>query len=436
MTAREQLARPDDVSAGLPRRDLRQVVATLSAAQITSWGVLYYAFTVLQGPISADTGWSHVAIAAAFSAAQVVNGATGIWVGRHIDAYGPRRVMTSFGLLAVAALALIATATTFWVFAAGWLLAGAAMAGSLYPPAFAALTHWGGPDRVRALTTLTLVGGLASTVFAPLTTFLDQAVGWRSTYLLLAVVLLMAVTPLHWWGLAKPWSPSARASQPDLALGVDDGPALEPSADTLAWDPRAVTRSRPFVLLAFGAALLTLATYALVVNLIPALVDAGLSPGVAALALGLGGVGQVAGRLGYARFAAATTPTGRLVIVGTATAAATVALAMAPPLPAVVIGLSVLLGLARGVYTLIQATAVTDRWGTQAYGRLSGILTAPSLIAGAAAPFVGAALAAVLGGWTGAFLALSGLAAAGTVVVACSAPTRPRARPARSSVNS
>jgi MFS family permease len=435
MTARHEVARPDGVSAGLPRRDLWQVVATLSAAQITSWGVLYYAFTVLQGPISADTGWSHVAIAAAFSAGQVVNGATGIWVGRHLDAYGPRRLMTGFGLLAVTALVVIATASSFWTFAAGWLLAGAAMAGSLYPPAFAALTHWGGAGRVRALTTLTLVGGLASTVFAPLTTSLDQAVGWRTTYLLLAAVLLIAVTPLHWWGLAKPWTPAGHVHELDSDVPHDDlDEVSENSAGgTTVTDPRAVTRSAPFVLLATGAALLTLATYALVVNLVPALVDGGLSPGTAALALGLGGVGQVAGRLGYARFAAATTPTGRLVIVGAATAAATVALALAPPIPALVIVIAMLLGLARGVYTLIQATAVTDRWGTHAYGRLSGVLTAPSLLAAAAAPFVGAALAAVLGSWTGAFLALAGLAAVGAVVIACSAPPRVPVRPVTSS---
>jgi MFS family permease len=181
-----------------------------------------------------------------------------------------------------------------------------------------------------------------------------------------------------------------------------------------------VARSRPFVLLASGTALLALATYGLVVNLIPALVAGGLSPGTAALALGLGGVGQVAGRLGYARLAAATTPTSRLVIVGVATAGATIALALAPPAPVVVIGLAMLVGLARGTYTLIQATAVTDRWGTHAYGRLSGVLTAPSLLAAAAAPFVGAVLAALLEGWTGAFLALAALAATGTVVVAVS----------------
>ena len=56
------------------------------------------------------------------------------------------------------------------------------MAGTLYPPAFAALTHWGGARRVRALTTLTLVAGLASTVFAPLASALDDVLGWRQAY--------------------------------------------------------------------------------------------------------------------------------------------------------------------------------------------------------------------------------------------------------------
>lgn len=396
----------DGPRSGLPGRELRQVVTTLSAAQITCWGVLYYAFTVLQGPISTETGWSHVAIAGAFSASQVVSGATGIWVGRHIDARGPRRIMTGAGLLAVAALVVIAIAPTFWAFTAGWLLAGVAMAGTLYPPAFAALTHWGGHRRVQALTTLTLVGGLASTVFAPLTTALDQATGWRTTYLVLAAGLLLVVTPLHWWGLSQPWAPPAAA--------------VRAPSDGQVWDSRQVTRSRPFVLLAAGNAALTLVTYALVVNLVPALDDEGLTPRMAAIALGLGGVGQVAGRLGYARFAAATTPTSRLVVIGAVTAAGTAALALTPPTAGAVIALAVMLGLARGIYTLIQATAVTDRWGTHAYGHLTGILTAPSLAAGAAAPFVGAALAAVLGGWDNAFLALAGLATAGTAVVATS----------------
>lgn len=42
--------------------------------------------------------------------------------------------------------------------------------------------------------------------------------------------------------------------------------------------------------------------------------------------------------------------------------------------------------------TLLQATAVTDRWDPPHYGHLSGLLGAPATIASALAPFAGAAL--------------------------------------------
>jgi len=44
---------------------------------------------------------------------------------------------------------------------------------------------------VQALTTLTLVAGLASTVFAPLAAGLDDWLGWRDAYLVLLAGLLV-----------------------------------------------------------------------------------------------------------------------------------------------------------------------------------------------------------------------------------------------------
>ncbi len=82
------------------------------------------------------------------------------------------------------------------------------------------------------------------------------------------------------------------------------------------------------------------------------------------------------------------------------------------------------LGLARGIYTLVQATAVTDRWGPTAYGRLNGILTAPALAASAVAPFAGAALAHLLGSYADAFLVLAGLAAVAAVLMFGAMPRR------------
>lgn len=42
--------------------------------------------------------------------------------------------------------------------------------------------------------------------------------------------------------------------------------------------------------------------------------------------------------------------------------------------PAVaLVAIAVLLGVARGIFLLLQATAVSDRWGTADYGHLSGL---------------------------------------------------------------
>jgi len=389
---------------------LRRVVAVLSVTQIISWGVLYYAFAALSSSITADTSWSSVSVTGAFSLSQLVAAGAGIWVGRHIDGYGPRRVMTAGSLLAVPAVLVIATATSLAAFYAGWVLAGVAMAGVLYPPAFAALTHWAGDGRVGALTTLTLVAGLASTVFAPLSSELDDRLGWRGAYLTLLMVLVLFTVPLHWWGLRKPWRSTAGHE-----AHVDASAAVAAKARTVA-------RSRPFILLAAAMALTSLSIFAVVVNLVPMLEEQGMSRNLAAVALGLGGVGQVTGRLGYAWFAARTSVSARTVTVILAVAAATAALALAPALTLLLIGLGMLVGLARGIYTLIQATAITDRWGPSAYGTLNGLLTAPSLVASASAPFVGAALAQLLGSYSSAFLVLAGLAVVAALLAVSATP--------------
>jgi hypothetical protein len=68
--------------------------------------------------------------------------------------------------------------------------------------------------------------------------------------------------------------------------------------------------------------------------------------------------------------------------------------------------------------TLLQATAVTDRWGTTHYGHLSGLLTAPASAASALAPFAGAVMAAPLGGYPHLFTALVAAVAALTAAAA------------------
>lgn len=392
----------------LDRAGLRRVLAVLCLTEITSWGILYYAFPVLAVSISRDTGWSLPAITAAFSLGQLFAALTGIPVGRILDRVGPRAVMTAGSVFAVPALVMVALAPNIVVFYVGWFLAGLAMGAVLYPPAFAALTRWWGEDRLKALMILTLAAGLASTVFAPLTAALEQGTDWRTTYLALTAILAVVTIPTHWFGLRGPWP---RPPAP-----------LHESFD----DHAGIARSRAFALLVITLCLGAFATSAGVFTLVPLLQERGFSPTLAALALGLGGAGQVLGRIGYLPLAARSTVMTRTLVILTATAVATALLGVVTGVTAL-IAVSIGAGLVRGIFTLVQATAITDRWGATHYGRLNGILSAPVVIVMALGPWAGTALSAWTGSFARAYLVLGGIA---LLAVGTGALAKARAVPA------
>ncbi|MGI3226122.1 MFS transporter [Streptomyces sp. GTA36] len=386
----------------------RGVLPALCATQIVSGGVVYYAFPVLNGRITADTGWSTTSTTAAFSGALLVSAFTGIFVGRILDHRGPRAVMTIGSVLGVAAVLLLAYAPNLAVFTAAWLLAGVAMAATFYEPAFAAVTRWWGEDRVRALTIVALAGGLASTAFAPLTAALAEHLSWRTTYVVLAVILAAVTIPANALALRAPWPPTP------------------PHRTQHADDSRSVAHSRPFLLLAAALTFNAFTMYAVIIGLVPLMTERGASPTTAAWALGLCGAGQTLGRTLYAALARRTGVTTRTVALITMGGGTTALLATVPgPVPLLVV-LAVIAGMVRGNLTLLQATAITDRWGTSQYGRLSGLLAAPATIASALAPFAGAALAGPLGGYPGLFMALALASVAAALFAAGGTPRRPQ----------
>jgi MFS family permease len=406
--------RTDAAGVETPRHSPRRALIALCLTQITSWGILYYAFPVALASITASTGWSATAATAAFSAGLIVSALAGIPVGHWLDRYGPRRVMTAGSLLAAPATVGIALAPSYGWFVAAWLVAGLAMAAVFYQAAFAALTRWYGDRRVRALTAVTLVAGLASTVFAPLTHVLLDHLDWRTTYLVLAGVLAVVTVPLHALALTPPW----RRVEGQGAPGADpDGP-----------DRRRVpaeARTPGFVLLSAALMLAAFGLYAASLTLIPLLTGRGVSAGLAATTLGLLGAGQLLGRLGYGPLATRTSPTRRSVTIIVASAATIAVLAVLTGPPALLVAAAIAMGAARGAGTLLQATVVAERWGTARYGALSGLFSAPITVASAVAPWGGTALAELVGSYPAMYWLLSSAVVLGAVLAACSGRTKP-----------
>ena len=203
----------------------RHLVGWLSLGQLISWGSVYYLFALIMAPVEQALGLTRVESSLAFSLALLVEGLLGYPVGRWLDRGHERVLMTSGSVALGLCLAAHSFVTTKAGFYAVWLGMGAGMAATLYTPAFAVVTRRYPQDFRRAIITLTFLGGLASTVFLPLISWLISHWGWRQALLALAALHLLVCAPLHFLllkhapagGQTGRTAGSSPAAAPDLA---------------------------------------------------------------------------------------------------------------------------------------------------------------------------------------------------------------------------
>lgn len=361
-------------SAPLPH-DVRRAVVGLGVTQILAWASVYYAIGA-SGPTLAEAlGLSSTLVYGGFSLALVVGALLAPAVGRAVDRLGGRRVLGAGSLIAALGLALSGLAQGL----ASWLLAcvviGAAIATSLYEPAFAALVQIAGQRGRRAITLVTLFGGFASTLSWPLTTWMVETIGWRSGYFVYAAVNLLVCLPIHLAVLGDAPDQAAFTSQGGRASDADG--VLAGRARSVAfWLFALVLTANSFVFAGLSA------------HFIAVLGGLGLDARTAVLVGMAVGPSQVLARLiemlsgarhgvlAVGRASAALLPVG----VGL--------LWLVPALPAAAFGFALAYGLANGLITIAKGAIPLHLFGSRGYGAIIGRLSAPSLAARAAGPLL------------------------------------------------
>ena len=373
---------------------LRRAVWALGITQLITWGTTFYMLGVLGRPISAATGWSQSFVFGGMTVGLVVSGLISTWIGRLVDRHGGRIVMTLGLLLAAAGLLVIAAASSEWSYLAGWLLLGPAMRMILYDAAFAAVVQVLPSRGRRAISYLTLFGGLASTVFWPIGHWLDGSIGWRATLMVFAALCLFVALPLTWWGLER----SEPRDQAGAAAAKFD-PTGHPD---LAHRPLE-GGSKVAAVVLFG---LVLAANAFVfgavsVHLVSILEGSGLAIGVAVGLASLKGVAQVAGRVWELYFGQGLSAVtlGRLAIALLPVSLAVLMLTGASYETALLFTL--LLGISQGLVTIVRGAVPLALFGAEGYGTMLGILATPQLLMSAVAPFAFAAIVEAFGARSG-----------------------------------
>jgi predicted MFS family arabinose efflux permease len=345
----------------------------LGTTQIVAWGSLTYSIAVLAPSIASDLGMTAGTVFGAFSLGLGFSGLAAAAAGRAIDRLGGGRVMAFGSLLAALSMAMVALADGPLLFFAGWIVAGLAMTANLYDAAFATLSQFAGTRYRQALTALTLLGGLASTVFWPLAWWLEGLGGWRAAFAVFAIMHLVLCLPLH---LALP-RPLAAPSQ---------SPATEAGAESAA------TRSRRLLWLATAFTIAAFVVSGMAAHVVGALRASGLSDGAAIAAAALIGPMQVVGRVLEFVFAR-NLPAIRVGLASLATMLlAMLLLLCAGMVPLLAFACAITYGLANGVLSIVRGTVPAELFGRDGYGSLMGRLAQPAFFAKAAAPLAVALL--------------------------------------------
>jgi predicted MFS family arabinose efflux permease len=385
-----------DTASEPPHRSRRVVVTALGISQTLAWASSYYLPAILAGPIGVSLHVSRSWIFAAFSMALLIAAFAGPVVGRFIDRYGGRGVLALSNIVLAAGLLALAAANGIVALFAAWAVLGIGMALGLYDAGFAALAALYGQNARGPITGVTLFAGFASTVSWPVSTFLNDALGWRETVLVWAALNIVLGLPLNRLVLPLPAQPAQQPAH------------VSRTADTsIGWEPR-----KEMLLLAFVFAAAWFVTGAMASHL-PALLErAGSTPVEAVAAASLVGPAQVAARLAEfvilrrihplvsARIAAVLHPLGAALfaVIGAPAAAA----------------FAVFYGAGNGLLTIARGTVPLAMFGPHGYGERTGLLGAPARAAQAFAPLLFGLLLDVMGLWAiavSAALCLAALAA-------------------------
>ena len=359
-----------------------RLVCALGVAQIVSWGSLFYAFALLQLPLRQQLGAGPAEVVGAFSLALLVAGLLSAPAGRWIDRHGGRALMSLGSLAAGLLLALLPWVQNLAQLYLLWAGLGAAMAATLYDPAFAVLARLFRSGPRTAITVLTLFGGFASTVFWPLTQLLIDHFGWRGALWALAVINLLVCLPIHAWLL-----PGAHPEHPSTG----ETPAANPPRT--GW--RALLARPGFAWLCAAFTANTLVFSALSVHLLPLLASRGLSARDAAWVGALIGPMQVLGRLVefFALRSLRPSSVGALTLwLLPASLLALPAIDGASGLGTSALLFALLYGAGNGLMTIVRGALPAELWGREDYGAINGALATPVLLAKAAGPLAAAAL--------------------------------------------
>lgn len=231
------------------------VLACVSVVLLVTYGV-QYSFGVFFTTMLQDLGWSRASLAGAFSLYSLVYIGLSFYSGRLTDRIGPRWVIALGGLCLGSGMILVSRIQTPWqLYLFYGCLAGTGMSVA-YVPCNATVVKWFRRRRRLAVGIAGSGASLGIASFPPLSEALSARFGWRQTYLLFGVTMLVMLNVLASFVVRDP---EMLGLQPD----GDSKPAADVTPPGMVvetpWEVRQAVHTGAFWMLA-GVMVLSLFT--------------------------------------------------------------------------------------------------------------------------------------------------------------------------------
>lgn len=357
----------------------------LGVTQIMGYGTLMYAYAVLLPHMAIDMELSLSTVFGILSLGLFFGGLVSPIAGTLVDRFGGRWVMTGGSFVAGVALMMMSQVTgPYGLFFAILLAEGAGMF-VLYNVAFASVARLDlGVPAQRSISVITLFGGVASTIFWPLTLALYNQIGWEQSWIVLGIAYLVVSIPIHLTQLSGP------EKDPDAPpnKGVTNWPELQGAA-----------RKRGMLWMVVSFIFSGYLMGAVMTLWVTNVQDLGHTAAMAALAGAVIGPFKTVGRFFEMIVSRNMYPlTTYILAMGLMMSGFLTLLALGFTLPGVLLA-AALYGMGDGIKTIARGTLPLALFGAKGYGARLGWISFVQMGVNASAPFAFAWMTQNFGGW-------------------------------------
>ena len=382
-------------------------------------------FGVFVLPMSDEFGWSRSTISIAVAVSSLIGGLSQPVIGRIFDRLGGRKlIFVGVAVMGVGTAVLMFTNhIVFLIIVFGIIVSIARSAGAMNTMGVL-VSRWFQRRRSLAIALISVGGSLGGLLIVPLIAFVIPIIGWRNTWLMMGLMMLVLGLPLIYIFIRNDPRDMGLLPDGDAPITDDEGAPIrtvrEGPLQAAQW--KDAFRSRPMWQLLGSYTVCGITTTMMSAHYVPYAIEEGFSPAVAAGAFGALSLMNLLGVLSIGFLGDRFGRKNLLTLVYAVRGLGFVILLLAPGMWGL-FGFAIVGGMA-WLATVPLTTALTaDVYGLRNIGVLSGLVFMAHQIGGAASIQIAGILRDVTGNYDLPF-ALAGVTLAFATVVSFSIKER------------